>query len=541
MNQNSTIRFILLIILIGCLHRIVVFSIHFRDIQELIGHNSTWLTWQYLSIPALSEHFLDALLFLQQTPPIPNIILGVMVKAAGWPFGTAFGLFALQAMLSIATCSLFFYLLYSATGKQWISFALTIVFLLSTDLLIMEYSSFGQTFYENLTMLLLILTTYCLYRFLTTNRLYFLVILGLSVGAVALTRASFSYFFIIPALFLGIHTLSRRYSLPKTVKIYTIYFTCILATHGVWVMKNYHVYNSFSIATSSWKGINFAIGLERSHHKDAFLQSILNDAQDYPDWFIRMIREHGLVHWHPPVFNAYIPKRVRTEHAQIQKIFKGANRTENSIGQRLVSDLYMRAYIRFFFKHPLTILKKYLKSHNLFWRPIRDNSDIVINPFYVKPFKINDLRFAPCSNQFVTQGTWPAKQLKSTCFYTIPFFPLLILVINILALNIVLPLVLLSNAITLLGKRPSMPEAFKLILKYCQAFISHSRVDKSPVILLFLLSCYVYTTIVSNLPEYSENMRFRLAIEPLIWLATVHLIIVWKKRGFPRRLRSYFT
>lgn len=155
---------VLAILVIGIAHRGITFLLHLHDLRALVDQNPDWLTWQYPTIPALRDHLGLSLLYLQQTPPIPTLILGLTVKLFGWPHGTAYALILLQGVLSIATAAALFALL-SSRCNSYVSAAIAIVFLLSTDLIVMEYSSFGQLFYENLAMLLVALAAFCSPRY----------------------------------------------------------------------------------------------------------------------------------------------------------------------------------------------------------------------------------------------------------------------------------------------------------------------------------------------------------------------------------------
>ena len=159
-NRDSTRIFLvgyLVILFVGSLHRGVLFYLYFDDLRHLVRTHRDWLTWQYLSVPALSDHFWSSILYLQQTPPIPNMILGAFMHVFGWPFGVAYACIVLQAGISIASAMLLFRLLCRLTRPSPAWCAVALVFLLSSDLLILEYNSLGQTFYENHTMLLLLL------------------------------------------------------------------------------------------------------------------------------------------------------------------------------------------------------------------------------------------------------------------------------------------------------------------------------------------------------------------------------------------------
>jgi hypothetical protein len=58
--------------------------------------------------------------------------------------------------------------------------------------------------------------------------------------------------------------------------------------------------------------------------------------------------------------------------------------------------------------------------------------------------------------------------------------------------------------------------------------------------LLILLMLYAYLALGSSLGEYGENMRFRIAVEPAIWLITLLSgNMLWQlRRGFATPSRS---
>jgi len=518
LGSSLFFRYSVLIVAFGVIHRGLLFWNHYQDLANLISENPNWLTWQYLTIPALTEHLGMSLVYLQQTPPIPNLILGLAAKTFGWPYGTAYVLIVFQSLLSIGTAFLLFRLLCGITRTPYLGCVISIVFLLSADILVMEYCAFGQTFYENLAMFLLLLAAYFYCRTVHTEKILYSLGLGLAVGFLALTRASFSYFFILPPVFLLFSTPSER---PGKIRnLLLTYFVCILMTQGVWCAKNYAVYGTPSLSTSSWKGVNFAVGLIKVGRGHDLIQVILDEKDRYPQWFIEMIENEGLVNWHPPAFGSYMPKTIQEQEESIQTRLHNTNRSENSIGQRVISDLYMKAYQRFLLKKPKVVVLKFLQSYRCFWEPIRNYGIKYLALLYVEPeirnsfYITHALRAAVaegvCANQYLMKGT-PANRLrKSTCFYTIPYLPTLVLIANIVVIHILAPLLIFSMIVCMVKhKRLVLPKEF-----------------------IFLLVCYLYAVVVMNLSEYDENMRFRLSIEPLIWLTSAYAgsIILSKRK-----------
>ena len=79
----------LLLLGIGVLHRSTLFLVHAVELEQLVSANADWLSWQYLTIDAFSEHFWNSIWYLQQQPPLPNMLFGAMLHVFAWPLGVA--------------------------------------------------------------------------------------------------------------------------------------------------------------------------------------------------------------------------------------------------------------------------------------------------------------------------------------------------------------------------------------------------------------------------------------------------------------------
>jgi hypothetical protein len=92
--------------LVTITHRVVLFSIHRADLRALAEANPLSLTVQLLPLELLRTNATAALLYLQQTPPVPNLIMVLAAKWLAWPVETANALILLQTAISAMTALL---------------------------------------------------------------------------------------------------------------------------------------------------------------------------------------------------------------------------------------------------------------------------------------------------------------------------------------------------------------------------------------------------------------------------------------------------
>ena len=126
------------------LHRIWLWKVYGRAVRETVRANPDWLAWQFLPVDAYVGHFGAALYYLQQTPPLPHLVLGILIKALGWPAGVADALIVLQVCISAGTAAMLFLLLMRIRCPLPIAAGTALWFGLSTDLYLLELNSMGQ-------------------------------------------------------------------------------------------------------------------------------------------------------------------------------------------------------------------------------------------------------------------------------------------------------------------------------------------------------------------------------------------------------------
>jgi len=516
---------LLVLVLAGLGHRALLFFRYFADLQSLIAANPDWVTWQYLPPKTLARDLPAALLYLQQSPPIPNVILGVVTRCLGWPYGAAYALIWFQAALSITAAGLLFRLLYEISERWlWAGFAAAALFLLSTDLVVMEYNSFGQTFYENLPMVLVLVMMLASWRLHRRGRAASSWTIGLCAAALALTRAAYALV-AAPTLFAVLLLApSRRWAHAGRA------LAVVALLHGGWTVKNFLVFHQASPNTSSWGGGNFAVGFIRAGYGDEFLAFLKSEPDRHPEWFNRLMNEKGLALWHPPVFTDYVPADVRSQDERIQSVLHGENPAANSSGQRELFEQYLAAYGRFARANPGLILRKFRQSYLMFWQPIRNYGIQYVSLFATRVAIIDVLNVrstvsslrhrALPEQQLLMRGTFPKQEYSPAQLFTPDLPAPFILTANFLGVHALAPLLVLAGLAT--WRRQDAARRQRLLF------------------LTGLLAWYAYAAVVFNLAEFGENVRFRVSVEPLIWvisaLAFAELLrlaaSVWgRKRG----------
>ena len=506
---------------IGLVHRLVVFLLYRHDLAGLLALNPDTLTWQYPTLEALTDHLGASLLYLQQTPPLPVLILGLARQLFGWPEGTARFCLLFQALLAAGGAWLMFHILLDCGARALNAATWTAALLVSADVVILEYNSFGQTFYEHLSMVLLLVLVAALSALHRSGRPAHAAVMGGAVALLALTRAAFSYLFVPAAAILLIFPRTR------TRRHLALFLAPVLLLQGGWAVKNLAVHSFLSPSTSTWQGSNLLHGLQQAGLGRKVREGIEAERDRYPDWFLETIARHGLDPF-PPRWSFYerFPETIVAQDTRIQAALDGTNRPMNSAGQRLLSSLYLRACLRFAASHPALLAGKLARSYSLFWQPIRNYGiqyvDLLfVEPVIIEPFALHRSvaawwRGDLPERAFVMTGRISAdyKGGRPTSLPALAMLSLLIHGVNLVALHALVPLWL---GLALLSRR------------------SGNRRWNIPVPLFFALVLYAYAAFVFNLAEHGENMRFRLTVEPIVWivsyLAISTLAAGWRRGG----------
>jgi hypothetical protein len=507
-SASSHIALSLLLVALGVLHRGLLFVEYRPQLDALIAGNPTWYTFQYLPIPVLRDQLREALLYLQQFPPLPTLVMGLALKAFSWPFGVAYALIALQAVLSIATALVLFQLLLRLYPQRpIIMLAIAIVFLVNADLIVLEYNSFGQTFYEDITMLLSIGFVYFVVELRRVGSLRYAVGGGTLVGLLALTRGTWCYFGPVAAVLTAVAARRRR------GRCVAFFLLPLVLLHGAWIVKNDAVFGRLSLATSTWGGIIVYLGLG-AHEGLEPLKRFVIEQHTQPEWYLRVLKEG--IGPGPSLNDPDFPPQARAIDEAMAARFGDTGVFGNSLAFALMSDEMGRSFVDYSAHHPGRVALKTLQDYGVFWQPIRYYGSYFIDLFAAVPVIPNVFDLPEVARLYL-DGALPEPHVVRSSLahtaptqpaqlYTIPALAPVIDEIKLVALHVLLPILLciwIVGAIRHRGGSATVLDG-----------------DRG-LALATALAVFGYLALTTSVGAAVENMRYRLAVEPVIWAITV--------------------
>jgi hypothetical protein len=512
-----------IVFLVALAQRLMLFLAHRADLDAFIGANATWYTYQNLPREMLGPHLLRSLLYLQQTPPASNLFMGLALKWFSWPAGVAYALIWLQTLICIAAALVLVHvlaLLYPGRAVLWT--AIGLLFLLNTDLVVLEYNSMGQTLYGPLAMLLLLVMLDRLLLLRLRGRARDAAAVGLAMGLLVLTRATWSYFSVVCVLLVAAFAPARR------GRAALVCLLPIVLLQGGWAVKNWMVYGAFSLTTTTWGGMHAKVGMQNGGVWDEFTRyerEHVTPERGYPPWRVARARGDRLGMF-------LFPVEIRNQDVAINEAMGMENPLTNTLTFRTTCAMEQRIFLEFVRANPWTMAGKWVRGYRVFWQPIANYGQIVVDLFAVGNHLRDsfDLRNVVAQlragtlpdTQYVTSGSHgPYGQrlgsfgLTPTSLYTARWLEPFVLVLNLISVHVLLPLLAIWWLTSRLRRPPS------------------DRFDPLRMSALLVAAiCVGYLAALVNLVETIENMRYRLEVEPMIWL--ISLICVTELTGILR-------
>ena len=528
MRAHSSAWFYFALFLTGLVHRCLQFYLLWPNLSFQIELNAQAQVMQLLPIDVFKDHWWQALWYLQQAPPLPNFLYALLANAFDDATSRAAVLLGLQGIMSSISAVLLAALLIKLHIHRVVAFCVALIFILSADLLLVEYHTWGHFFYEITAMLLCLLICLSALTARQKSSLHAAALLGLWTALLALTRASFSYISPLILIWLMANKKTRK---PLLIASFLI---PVLLLHGGWVAKNYAIHGYWAWPTSTWGGANAHTGNIHRGGLKHFRQWENQQAEicEQP-WDDMLQGVGGLLIVFPDFYNAEklgVPPEI-DQHDKMIANQRGKWIKLDTLSTREMSHCLQQAYIRDWLENPKHTIHGALQSYRLFWAPIHQFA--VTQPNSLKPdvqriaTKAELREILDASWQQMTNIRYKLLQVQlsfnpikkedwaTVTVLVLPFLPGFIHWLNMIAIHL-LPALL----------------AYGLYRR-----LSHKNVTPWPEGFGLLLIFYIYLAALSSLVEYGENMRFRIAIEPLIWAITTLILYRYWQWG-KERMRS---
>jgi len=499
-----------IVFVVALAQRLALFLLHRADLDAYIDANESWYTFQHLPQELLRDHLFRSMLLLQQTPPASNFLVGLALKWFSWPVGVAYALIWMQTAVSVLTALVLVHLLATLYPRRvvlWV--VIGVIFVLNNDLVVLEYTSMGQLIYGPLAMLFALVVVDRLAALRRGGRPRDAAAAGVATGLLALSRATWGYF-ALPCL-----ALVAGLAGPRRGRALVACLVPIVVLQGGWALKNWVLYGVLSPSTSAWGGFHAVTGLNFAGFRDDYLRFFEQETtieSGAPDWAIQLARgdPRGL-------------ERLKEETSERDLWVERTIGLENP----MINTLYFREFcaegerlwLRFAWRNPRTMLAKWWTAYHYFWQPIANYGRLLVALFSGEnrirdgldlPGIVRQLRAGTLPERFfvVSGSNFLMKEQKAppkttpTQLYTLGFLEPVVLMLNVIGIHLLLPLVLLAWAVQWLLGRPVFDPLRMAVL-------------------VAAATVYAYLAGVANFVETAENMRYRLEVEPVIWVITL--------------------
>jgi hypothetical protein len=205
---------------------------------------------QFLDPELLQNDLLRSLFYLHAQPPLFNFFLGSIMKISPLP---AVSFEVLFKTAGIVIPLLFFGILTTLGTNSLIAFIATLIFMFNPTLILYE----NLLYYTYVEALCILLALFFLLQWLTSTRLYFLILFWISLLWLGMMRSLFHpVFFLITSITLALY-LACKAQQQRLAKQLLLASLIVLIPISLVCVKNGYLYGF--LGTSSWDGMSLWI------------------------------------------------------------------------------------------------------------------------------------------------------------------------------------------------------------------------------------------------------------------------------------------
>ncbi len=462
-NKKNVNLLILFLVLSFIISRLILYIIGVRfDASPL-----NWF-YQFLDPVDLKNNLCRSIFYLHIQPPLFNLFLGLVLKIV--PDNVEYVFMIIYSLVGLLMVLLLFKLLTELKISSFFTILLCLFFMMSPPIILFE----NWLFYDYFVSFLLLLASYLLYKYINKDSWLYIFLFFLCLGLIILTRAIFHLIWFLIIL-IGLLS-SYRNSLKKIFLSSLIPLVFVIGFY----LKNYIIFKQFTL--SSWFGMNL-IKMTWTIPLDKIANLI--QYKKISDIAVLLPFEE------PEVYLQYANFDTITNIQALDRKYKTTGAINfNNIGYISVSQKYYTTAKYLITRFPQYYLVSVAKSFYAYLKPCSDSTILKGN---------NRSAIYPWVNfyEYYLLGGFLEKLWHTT--YTNRSGQRKTIHLNFL--YILLPLICGWGIIILIeGER---------LAKITKA---------QKYLLAFIMFNIFYITIVSNLAETGENMRYRFLLLPYTYI-----------------------
>ena len=469
--QTSRAKYFVTLLVLFTISRLLL--INFLDVR--FEYDWVFQMWHFIDIELLKNKLLESVYYFHYQPPIFNLFLGIIHKQ---------NLISPKLIMQIFFYSLtflmgviMFCISKRAGNRDLVSYFLVILFFLFPETIIYE----NWPIYTWTSSFLLVFGFYCLDRYIKGKKDKHLHLFFLGQLVLILTRSAFHPIFYV-TWFLYLLIILRESRL-KVFKTFVIYFSVFILIS----LKNLYEFGFFGVGS----GLGFSLyKIAPKVSQEQLDQKKINIDPIFKIVPVRSVTTYGLM-----------DKEIPSRFENIEILSKEFKSTLGKFSEEFSVNLghyhylelakrYQKSAINIIKSYPGEYVKRVFRGTIMFFKPTWDHGFGVTHnaqalQSLINVFTLHKVRLYIESLVIKSEKPWPLRSdIPYSSYIFIPVFYFLVFIILY---------------------------RFKLL-----------RLEN--IQFMFVLYTAVYLVLVSNLIELAENDRYRVMIDPLIYLSSIILL-----------------
>lgn len=437
--------------------------------------------WHFIDVELLKEKMFESIYYFHYQPPIFNFFLGLIHKQT--ILDPILILRCFFYSLTYGMGLIIFNLTKNLTRNSYIPFLISSIFYLFPETIIYE----NWPIYTWTSSFLLIYSFSLLAKYNKNQKSWHLQLFFISQVILILTRSAFHpIYFISWFLFLLVVYKQKKMEIFKSFAPSFLIFTLVC-------IKNFYLFGFFGVGS----GLGFSLyKITPKVINEKRIETFIDINKEFKITPVKSIDQYGF--GNKPVPDKF--KNITILNKQFKSsLGKYGEEYSVNLGHYHYLEIakkYQESAIKIIKKYPLEYLKRVFRGTIMFFKPTWDHGFGVENnsaslKSYIDVLTLNSIRLK-IENIFVSgKKPWPMRdEIPYTSYVVIPFLYLIV-----------------------------------LLMMYKFDLLSFSKPEY-----LFALFTVIYLIAVSNLIELAENDRYRVMIDPLVFLVGSQCLLVFRRR-----------